>query len=122
MERHYGVVCPDGKVMCDLCFGRFDVSELSVTADGDKQNVCVACALADSNGCYRLAGEVGVDERSPLASSTGASGAGSKLAPAPTPRASGLADSSGCNRRDTKFLSIDHRGLADQNGCNRHGD
>jgi hypothetical protein len=44
MQRHYGPVCPDGKVMCCLCFHRFEVSELSETADGDKTDVCVTCA------------------------------------------------------------------------------
>jgi len=43
-QRHFGVVCPDGKVMCCLCFGRFTPDELSETVDGDKQDVCVPCA------------------------------------------------------------------------------
>lgn len=42
-QRHYGVICPDGKVMCCLCFERFTVDELSETVDGDKQDVCRAC-------------------------------------------------------------------------------
>jgi len=29
-ERHAGVVCPDGKVMCGLCFGKFEREDLSV--------------------------------------------------------------------------------------------
>ena len=48
LQRHYGPVCPDGKVMCCLCFGRFEVSELSVTVDGDRQDVCVPCAEAEA--------------------------------------------------------------------------
>ena len=43
-QRHFGAVCPDGKVMCCLCFGRFPLDELSETVDGDKQDVCRACA------------------------------------------------------------------------------
>lgn len=43
-QRHYGAQCPDGKVMCCLCFHRFNVSELSETVDGDKQDVCLECA------------------------------------------------------------------------------
>ena len=27
-ERHWGAVCPDGKVMCVVCFERFDESDL----------------------------------------------------------------------------------------------
>lgn len=49
-QRHYGVLCPDGKVMCCLCFGRFDVSELSETVDGDKQDVCSACWAEETAG------------------------------------------------------------------------
>ena len=48
MERHYGPVCPDGKVMCCLCFERFEISELSETDDGVKQDVCVPCAKAEA--------------------------------------------------------------------------
>ena len=43
-QRHWGPICPDGKVMCCLCFGRFDQSELNVTADGQKEDVCKGCA------------------------------------------------------------------------------
>jgi hypothetical protein len=43
-QRHYGPLCPDGKVMCCLCFERFEVEDLSETADGSKQDVCRACA------------------------------------------------------------------------------
>lgn len=43
MRRHDGPVCPDGKVMCCLCFGRFAVEELNVS-DGTPEDVCVACA------------------------------------------------------------------------------
>ena len=45
MQRHYGVVCPDRKVMCCLCFGRFSLDELNVLEDGfSKENVCIDCA------------------------------------------------------------------------------
>jgi hypothetical protein len=47
MQRHYGPVCPDGKVMCCLCFGRFLPSELVETVDGDKQDVCLRCHVAE---------------------------------------------------------------------------
>lgn len=52
-QRHYGAQCPDGKVMCCLCFGRFPVEELNVT-DGSPEDVCVTCAanerMAAANG------------------------------------------------------------------------
>ena len=47
-QRHFGALCPDGKVMCCLCFERFPVSELSETVDGDKQDVCVRCAAMEA--------------------------------------------------------------------------
>lgn len=42
-QRHYGVQCPDGKVMCCLCFSRFDVDQLSEEND-QKIDVCLSCA------------------------------------------------------------------------------
>lgn len=42
-ERHVGVICPDGKVMCCLCFERFPREQLNVR-DGHRENVCVPCA------------------------------------------------------------------------------
>lgn len=38
-ERHWGVVCPDGKVMCVICFNRFDPHDLF----GD-EDICIWCA------------------------------------------------------------------------------
>ena len=46
-QRHYGPVCPDGKVMCELCFDRFAISDLHVTVDGTPEDVCKVCAEAD---------------------------------------------------------------------------
>jgi hypothetical protein len=43
-QRHYGPVCPDGLVMCCLCFQRFEVSELSVEEDGATVDVCRECS------------------------------------------------------------------------------
>lgn len=42
-QQHIGVQCPDGKVMCCLCFDRFSYSDLSVNEDGDKTDVCLEC-------------------------------------------------------------------------------
>lgn len=43
-QRHFGVVCPDGKVMCCLCFSRFSQKDLHVLEDGQKEDVCTGCA------------------------------------------------------------------------------
>lgn len=43
-QEHSGVVCPDGKVMCCLCFLRFEIAELNVGDDGRKEDVCRKCA------------------------------------------------------------------------------
>lgn len=43
-QRHFGVVCPDGRVMCCLCFERCEQGELNVASDGQKENVCKKCA------------------------------------------------------------------------------
>lgn len=47
-KKHYGVQCPDGKVMCCLCFSRFEVKDLNVTEDGRPEDVCVQCALEEA--------------------------------------------------------------------------
>ncbi len=41
-ERHYGAVCPDGLVMCCICFFRFKIEDLSVQ-DGTPVDVCKKC-------------------------------------------------------------------------------
>lgn len=44
-QRHYGVTCPDGKVMCCVCFERFDVSDLAVSGNPMvAYDVCKGCA------------------------------------------------------------------------------
>lgn len=45
-QRHMGAVCPDGKVMCCLCFGRFGVDQLA-TDKGQPTDVCQPCADAE---------------------------------------------------------------------------
>ena len=40
-ERHYGVVCPDGLVMCCLCFERVTLDHLLTDPkDGRKIDIC----------------------------------------------------------------------------------
>lgn len=43
-QQHLGPVCPDGKVMCCLCFKRVSIDELSDSSDGEKVNICKPCA------------------------------------------------------------------------------
>ena len=54
LQRHYGALCPDGLVMCCLCFERFPPERLSETVDGDKQDVCLACAEIEARGERRV--------------------------------------------------------------------
>lgn len=42
-KRHFGPMCPDGMVMCCLCFGRFAVDQLNVV-DGQREDVCKQCS------------------------------------------------------------------------------
>lgn len=48
-QPHFGPVCPDGKVMCCLCFVRFDVADLHVTETGVPEDVCNGCAEMEAN-------------------------------------------------------------------------
>lgn len=41
-QRHLRPVCPDGKVMCCLCFKRVEQTDLAVE-DGQKVDVCLPC-------------------------------------------------------------------------------
>lgn len=43
-QRHRGPICPDGKVMCCLCFQRFEQSELNRDTEGELEDVCLDCA------------------------------------------------------------------------------
>jgi hypothetical protein len=43
-QRHFGPVCPDGMVMCCLCFERVPQAKLNVAANGQKEDVCNECA------------------------------------------------------------------------------
>jgi hypothetical protein len=43
-QRHWSVACPDGKVMCCICFHRFSQEDLSVDDQGQRWDVCPGCA------------------------------------------------------------------------------
>lgn len=47
MQRHNGPTCADGKVMCSICFGRFDVADLHVDDEGQAWDVCKLCEARD---------------------------------------------------------------------------
>lgn len=42
-NRHAGAVCPDGKVMCAICFERVELDELYVDENKDRWDVCLNC-------------------------------------------------------------------------------
>ena len=52
-QAHDGPTCPDGKVMCCLCFDRFEVSSLNVTEGGTPENVCKECAEMEANASHQ---------------------------------------------------------------------
>ena len=46
-QVHYSPICPDDKVMCCLCFDRFDIEDLNVVNidfEGQHEDVCKGCA------------------------------------------------------------------------------
>lgn len=43
-QRHWTIACPDGRVMCDLCYDRFELAGLYVDAAGTRWNICITCA------------------------------------------------------------------------------
>ena len=42
-KRHWGVICPDKLVMCQLCYKRFPIEGLNVV-NGIPEDVCKGCA------------------------------------------------------------------------------
>ena len=42
-ERHFGPVCLDGRVMCCICYGRYETDELHVDASGVTWDMCANC-------------------------------------------------------------------------------
>ena len=47
-QRHFGPVCPDGMVMCCLCFKRVSQDELNIASNGQKEDVCKECAKLEN--------------------------------------------------------------------------
>jgi hypothetical protein len=48
-QRHLGPLCPDGKVMCCLCFERKELTELNKDESGNMEDVCINCATIENN-------------------------------------------------------------------------
>jgi hypothetical protein len=46
-QQHTGPVCPDGLVMCCICFTRADPEDLYTDADGSCWDICSQCAAAE---------------------------------------------------------------------------
>ena len=42
-QRHWGPVCPDGMVMCCVCYGRYEPGDLYVDATGTTWDMCAGC-------------------------------------------------------------------------------
>lgn len=42
-KRHQGTACPDGQVMCCMCFERVPVESLGVDTDGSPVDACRDC-------------------------------------------------------------------------------
>lgn len=47
-QRHWGVICPDGKVMCQLCFDRFEMDDLNRDENGIPEDICKVCAALEA--------------------------------------------------------------------------
>lgn len=47
-KQHLSVECPDGKVLCCICFERVEQSELNVLPDGKKENCCKRCVANEA--------------------------------------------------------------------------
>ena len=46
-KKHFGCVCPDNKVMCCLCWERFNQSDLNELKNGRKEDVCKPCGESE---------------------------------------------------------------------------
>lgn len=42
-QQHWGPVCPDGLVMCCICYGRYETDELFVDATEVTWDMCANC-------------------------------------------------------------------------------
>lgn len=51
-QRHWGPVCPDGLVMCCLCYFRFAIKDLAVDKkDGKPIDICKPCKRMSNTIC-----------------------------------------------------------------------
>lgn len=47
-KRHWGIVCPDGFIMCQLCFDRFPKNKLFRDEEGYYHDICVECQIGEN--------------------------------------------------------------------------
>lgn len=47
-QRHWTVACPDGLVMCELCFDRVDKDKLMHDGEGNLWDMCQRCGLMEN--------------------------------------------------------------------------
>lgn len=47
MARHNGPVCPDGTVMCAICFDKFTGNQLYTDKNGTTHDICKPCHKQD---------------------------------------------------------------------------
>jgi len=52
--QHFGNICPDGLVMCCLCFSRVSLDKLHVLPNGEKEDVCFDCAEMERKQCRAI--------------------------------------------------------------------
>lgn len=60
-QRHAGPVCPDGLVMCCICFTRVTKARLAIADDGHLEDVCIDCADREARA-FRAAPDEPCDE------------------------------------------------------------
>ena len=48
-QDHGGPGCPDGLVMCCICFNRFQLENLWTDEDNVQWDICLACGLEEEN-------------------------------------------------------------------------
>jgi hypothetical protein len=62
-QPHWTVECPDGRVMCALCFDRVTKDELMKDMDGDLWDMCQRCGLIENLCAIFLVMTNGINRR-----------------------------------------------------------
>lgn len=56
-QQHWGAQCPDGRVMCCLCFDKFTLEQLNKNEEGQLEDVCKECAEFEKREMARMDAE-----------------------------------------------------------------